>query len=139
MTDLSRFTDQQILAKTIWGEARGGGVAGMQSVASVIVNRAKKPGWWGDDIRSICLKPYQFSCWLSNDPNLPKILAVDEANTQYAIAMEVAEQAINSTLTDTTNGATSYYAESMAEPPKWAVGKTPCAEIAGQLFFNDIA
>lgn len=39
--------------------ARGGELA----VASVIANRAAKPGWWGRDIRSVCLAPAQFSCW----------------------------------------------------------------------------
>ena len=30
-----------VLARTLWGEARGEGTAGMQAVASVILNRVK--------------------------------------------------------------------------------------------------
>ncbi len=136
MSITDQFSDQSILARTIWGENRGGGEEGMTSVANVVINRVAQPGWWGMDIRSVCLKPEQFSCWNANDPNYPLIMAVDEANSTFALAMDIAAQAIGGTLSDITNGATSYYALSMAEPPYWATGKTPCATIQNQLFFS---
>ena len=37
------------LARTIWGEARGEGSAGMQAVANVVMNRAAIGGWWGNN------------------------------------------------------------------------------------------
>jgi hypothetical protein len=37
----------QVLARTAWGENRGGGQVGLQSVINVIMNRAAHPGWWG--------------------------------------------------------------------------------------------
>jgi len=60
-----------ILAKTLWGEARGEGREGLIAVAWVIKNRADNPGWWGKSIELVCLKPYQFSCWNADDPNAP--------------------------------------------------------------------
>lgn len=44
-----------VLARTLWGEARGEGSTGMEAVASVILNRvevAKRRGhyWWGNKI-----------------------------------------------------------------------------------------
>lgn len=59
------------LTKTIWGEARGEGREGMIAVAWVILNRASIGGWWGNSIETVCLKPWQFSCWNANDPNAP--------------------------------------------------------------------
>jgi len=54
------LTDTQIVAMTIWGEARGEGKAGMYAVACVIsqraINRDTTPA-------EICLQRKQFSCW----------------------------------------------------------------------------
>lgn len=112
----------EILARTIWGEARSTGKAGMQHVASVILNRANNPRWWGDDVISVCQKPRQFSCWNEQDPNREKLLAVTEADPEFRTAMFIALQAHQ--LPDLTGGADSYYALSMATPPTWAAKAT---------------
>ena len=141
MEDLSIYTDAQILAATAWGENRGGGGVGMQSVLNVIMNRADHPTWWGDDPRDCCLKPEQFDCWDSDDPNYTKLIALLDGTSQdnnFDNATAMAIQAISGTLTDITNGATYYYAVSMPQKPYWAKGHTPCAVIANQAFFNDI-
>ena len=137
MIDLETATDEDILARTICGEARGEGEQGMQAVANVIMNRTDKPGWWGTTIKDVCLKPYQFSCWNVDDPNRPIILNLDENYSIYNDAMAIAQNASNGSLPDITDGATNYYAKGIPEP-KWAAGKTPCAVIGNQLFFNDI-
>ncbi len=80
MIDLSQIADDGILARTAWGENRGGGIDGMTSVINVIMNRAHKPSWWGKTPREVCLKPWQFDCWNENDSNLPKLLAVTIAD-----------------------------------------------------------
>ena len=41
-----------ILARTIWGEARNQDRVGMEAVASVILHRARNPRWWGTDVVS---------------------------------------------------------------------------------------
>lgn len=134
--ELSKFIDQEILAKTCWGECRGGGYIGMQSVANVINNRSKSGiKWWGHDTRTICLHSYQFSCWLKSDPNRSKLLAVTDKDPSYKEALSIAAEYISGNLVDITNGATSYYAKNMATPPRWAEDNKPVAEIAGQLFF----
>lgn len=61
--------DIDILARTIYGEARGEPWEGKIAVAWVVRNRAERGGWWGDTIREVCLKPWQFSCWNETDPN----------------------------------------------------------------------
>lgn len=138
MSDTDSLSDQQILAMTCWGECRSGGEEGMTSVANVIVNRANNPGWWGTDIRSVCLAPEQFSCWNGNDPNRSQMLALTPESPQFPLALSIADQAIAGTLVDITNSSTYYYAASMPKPPKWAIGKTPAATIAGQIFFNSV-
>jgi len=139
MITISDMDDQEVLARTAWGECRGGGSIGMQSVINVICNRAASPKWWGHDIRSVCLKAAQFSCWLPSDPNRNKLMSVDESDAAYNSALNLAQQAIEGTLPDITNGATYYYSiKGVARTPNWAIGKIPCATIKGQYFFNNI-
>lgn len=141
MIDLDDFSDILILAGTAYGENRGGGTIGMQSVLNVIMNRARKPSWWGDTPRNICLKPKQFDCWMPNDPNYRIVL--DACNDcsydkSFTDATNMSIKALDETLSDITSGATYYFSSSMSSYPYWAKGHIPCAEIAGQLFFNDI-
>lgn len=126
-----------VLARTIWGEARGEGRAGMQAVACAILNRAKDPGWWGRSVAEVCLKPWQFSCWLESDPNRAKLLAVTAQDRQFAQALDLAQAALAGDLADYTFGATHYHMVEIA--PGWASGHTPCAVIGRHAFYNDIA
>ncbi len=125
-----------LLARTIWGEARGETVRGMEAVAAVVMNRVARPGWWGRTVASVCTKAYQFSCWNEGDPNRPKLLAVTEADPVFAIAQRIARRAIAGTLNDPTGGATHYHAAAIL--PRWAAHKTPCARIGRHLFYNDV-
>lgn len=138
MSDTDQFDDLTILARTIWGEARGEGDIGMEAVASVILNRVKSGiTWWGHDIRTVCLKPWQFSCWNDSDPNRVKLLAVTVSDMQFGDALHISAIANDGLLVDSVHSATSYYDARMPEPPKWAEGRTPVVEIGHHLFFVD--
>lgn len=134
MADTDKFSDKEILARTIWGEARGEFERGMEAVACVILNRVKSGvTWWGTDIRSVCLKPWQFSCWNHNDPNRAKLLAVNAENPDYDVALDVAQQAIDGQLVDSTNGAINY--KRIGTPASWANDRLPCAIIGHHEFY----
>jgi N-acetylmuramoyl-L-alanine amidase len=137
MIDMDTASDEDIMARTLCGEARSEGDQGMIAVANVIMNRVAKGGWWGDTVKDVCLKPYQFSCWNENDPNRAVILNLDAGYSIYRDALGIAQQACAGSLTDITNGSTSYYAKGTPEP-KWAFGKDTCAVIGRHLFFNNI-
>ena len=113
-----------IVARTAYGEARGCGVLGLTAVINVICNRAAHPTWWGDNLSSVCLEPYQFSCRNLNDPNRAKLLSVGESDPWFAIARGLATRAVYGTLADLTHGADSYFARSMQTPPAWAARAT---------------
>ena len=127
-------SDIDIMARTIWGEDRGGGALGMEAVAWVIKNRANYPCWWGHDIQSVCKAREQFDCWNNNDPNYPKILAVTASTPSFALAQSVAQGVLDGSIPDPTGGAVNYYAKTISAPA-WAKGKTATADIGGQLFF----
>lgn len=66
--------DLNVLAQTIWGEARQEGTKGMIAVGNVIKNRAEaNKKMFGQGIRGVALKPKQFSCWNEGDPNREKL------------------------------------------------------------------
>jgi spore germination cell wall hydrolase CwlJ-like protein len=66
--------DLNVLAQTIWGEARQEGTKGMIAVGNVIKNRAEaNKKMFGQGIRGVALKPKQFSCWNQGDPNREKL------------------------------------------------------------------
>lgn len=66
--------DLNVLAQTIWGEARQEGTKGMVAVGNVIKNRAEaNKKMFGQGIRGVALKPKQFSCWNEGDPNREKL------------------------------------------------------------------
>ena len=104
--DILRHKEADILARTIWGEARGEGVEGMKAVANVVLNRVKiskdRGGfWWGNDITSVCKKPFQFSCWNKSDPNFKKLQIVDTKDLYFSTALRIARRAVFCGIIDT--------------------------------------
>lgn len=133
--------DIDALARTIYGEARGETVSGMEAVAAVIINRlrfSRRRGryWWGNTVNEICRSPMQFSCWNAGDPNLRVISRVAETDLIFCICKRIARRAVGGLLEDPTRGATHYHTKNVA--PSWARGKIPCAEIGRHFFYNDI-
>jgi len=139
-----------ILARTIYGEARGEGDVGMGAVACVALNRAaiarayvrthQKPHpLFGDGTAaSACKMPWQFSCWNAADLNSQIINDVDDSDPVFAGALHIAADALNGLINDETKNATHYYDRRIATPPSWAEGKSPCAVIGHHIFFNNI-
>ena len=56
------MSDLDILARTIYGEARGEKTVGKKAIACVVLNRYKSGKWFaGKTIAETCQKIYQFS------------------------------------------------------------------------------
>lgn len=133
------MTDEETVARTVWGEARGEPFNGKIAIAWVIRNRAAKGGWWGDTYQTVCLKPWQFSCWNANDPNREKLLAVTDADAMYRDSLEAARLVIAGKVDDPTGGATHYFNPDAVKAPKWAFSATETARIGHHLFFKGVA
>jgi spore germination cell wall hydrolase CwlJ-like protein len=131
-----KLEDIDILARTIYGEARGENQEGRIAVANVIINRANHGGWWGDSIKKTCLKPYQFSCWNAKDPNREKLLKVTIDDEDFRDCLEIAALAVNGDLMDNTKNATHYHTTATA--PKWAETGTRVATIGNHIFYNNV-
>lgn len=137
--DYHRNLEADVLARTLWGEARGEGTEGMKAVASTILNRVKvaqEKGkyWWGNNIIQVCQKPYQFSCWNRSDPNFKKLLSIDEKDLYFATAMRIARRAVIGQLEDMTEGATHYHAAGIE--PYWARNERPVTVLGNHIFYK---
>jgi spore germination cell wall hydrolase CwlJ-like protein len=129
-------THVDILARTLYGEARSQPLDGIKAVACVVMNRARRGGWWGASPQAVCLAPKQFSCWNDDDPNKAIITAVASGNLIFDVCIDVAERAVLDMLHDATKGACHYHTKGVH--PQWSMGKTPSATIGDHLFFNDV-
>jgi N-acetylmuramoyl-L-alanine amidase len=141
MTEVSA-RDREILARTLWGEARGEGLAGQLAVAWTIRNRVfdgKQKSWWGEGYAGVCLKPWQFSCWNQNDPNYAYLSGAKPIpKGQFKQAMEAANAVIDGTVDDMTGGATHYYATSMPKPPAWIKGAKLTLAMGHHKFYSEV-
>jgi spore germination cell wall hydrolase CwlJ-like protein len=134
--------DRDILARTLWGEARGESLAGQIAVAWAIRNRVfdgKDRSWWGEGYAGVCQKPYQFSCWNKNDPNYAYLSGAKPIPfREFAQAQIAADQVIAGTAPDPTGGATHYYATTMPKPPTWTKGGKQTLQLGHHVFFKDV-
>ena len=140
------MSDLDIFARTLYGEARGEGLEGIEAIACVIMNRYYAKKWFtgyiydkGKKIPSIaqtCLKKSQFSCWNKNDINLPLIKKVTAKDKIFQDCLLIAQKAISGELCDFTNNAMYYHTRAIK--PYWAKKKTPCYEVKNHRFYNDI-
>ena len=126
--------DVEILAKTIYGEARGEGLSGMEAVANVVMNRLRKKCWWGRTISEVCLKPKQFSCWNTGDPNAILLTRDLTADSLFQVCCRIAKRAMKGLLPDITKGSTHYHALSVN--PAWANKLVPNIQIGRHLFYT---
>lgn len=121
------LSDLELLARCIWGEARGEPVEGKVAVAAVIKNRIKGVARYGVTLKSVILKPWQFSCFLPKDPNFDLIRTGIPGKT-FNHCKFVAGLSLKGLLVDNTRGATHYHVADMEHPPNWSKSK--------QMFFK---
>jgi N-acetylmuramoyl-L-alanine amidase len=130
--------DVDVLARTLYGENRSGGVPGMQSVAWVVVNRARAPGsQWPATVSGVCKQRQQFSCWNPTDANAALCSAINESDVSYLLALYAATSVLSGQVPDMTLGATHYHAASMKVLPFWAGKLHRTVQFAGHIFYSE--
>ena len=130
-TDLSQ---QDLLALCVWRESDDQPYDCMRGVAHVVVNRVAHPGWWGVDVRSIVLKPWQFSSFNHDDPGERRW--PEDDNQQWLEAQTAARLAIGGD-DDPTLGASSYYDVSI-QPPSWTASMVFTMQLGKIRFYRSV-
>jgi N-acetylmuramoyl-L-alanine amidase len=141
----AQAADVNVLARTIWGEARGEGIIGMTAVASVIMNRVGidiwgdgKPDWWGEGIEGVCRAKWQFSCWNEGDPNRVLLEGLTSQDAMFREALTIARLAIEGVTADLTQAATHYKVSTWPWPRSWGPERIPHMVIGKHSFYKDM-
>jgi hypothetical protein len=110
------ISDRELLARTLQAEAGNQGASGMLAAGSVIMNRARTPGY-GDGLRGVIMRPGQFSAWNSVTGYAGGEQGQDMARmTPSGDAYTAADTLIGGQYNDPTGGATHYYNPSISQP-----------------------
>ncbi len=129
--------DQEIMARTAMGEARGEGPEGMVAVMWCGLNRFNSKKWFSAlTIAGAFLKRLQFDCWTSEDVNYAYIINISDDIGMFRNALQWAGQVISGMIPDPTGSATHYYDDSIAAP-EWTKGATMTVKIGRLIFWKD--
>jgi spore germination cell wall hydrolase CwlJ-like protein len=137
-----KINDQvDIMARTMWGEARNEGYKGMQAVANVIMNRVASKRW-PDTPKAVALQRLQFSAWNSNDPNRALMEKVTTQDSRFKMAVDIAYKAYTGQIRDVTNGADHYLNVAVTRQirggtlPSWVDFNKKTADIGRHTFLR---
>lgn len=115
---LAEMPDEELLARLVWGEARGESIEGKLAVAHVVLNRVKSGRYGGKGgVKGVALKPWQFSCFNASDPNLGLVVEAGGGRDApvFLECLAVARLALGELTIDPTggkeegSGATHYF------------------------------
>lgn len=148
-TLVEQANEGQRVAACLYGEARSEPIQGLVAVANVIRNRIRRPERFGASPSAVVLAPWQFSMWhpTGGEGNYKRVLQLMQqfvAGTQITDlgareCVGIAQLMLGDYLRDQTKGAVHYHALKQQPRPAWAMGHTPCVQISGHLFYNDVA
>lgn len=134
---LEQLNDTELLALCVWREARGEhSQAAKLAVAASIMNRVHGPKWWGNSIRTVILKPWQYSSFNHNDPNAGKWPVA--GHEHWEECLRIATDLLAGLLKDNTMGAVSYFDRTLDDcPPRWAAKMYHTCDIEDFHFYAE--
>lgn len=134
MMDVSR----DIAKMTVFMEASGEGACGLEAVSWCIVNRHRaEKSFSGKTLAECCLRPLQFSCWNTLDPNRVRVSRMVGDEEIFQDIDGYLSDALNNQGDDPTDGAT-HYIDSSISPPGWASAATKTATIGRLTFYKNV-
>ena len=117
--------ERDYLIKTIAFEAPDEFDEGKAAVAHVILNR-KRNGRWGDNIKDVVTRPWQFEPWMTRRKEMEKLSPHDP---RYQNAARIADAVLTGQMPDPTAGATHFLNPTVVRQrrdgslPSWARGE----------------
>lgn len=139
--------ENKILSICLYGESRGESWPGIIACMNVIRNRVSKYSSFSDpaitpygNYMAVIMKKYQFSCFLSADPNRLKLehIATDfnsYRDTDTILGKIYFMCTIKEHIMDNTSGATHYFTDGIT-PPSWSQQMTQTIKIGHHMFFK---
>ena len=117
--------ERDYLIRTIAFEAADEADEGKAAVAHVILNR-KRSGRWGDNIKDVVTRPWQFEPWMTRRTEMERLSPDDP---RYEDAARIADAVLNGRTPDPTAGATHFLNPTVVRQrrggslPSWAQGE----------------
>ena len=128
------WSEIDLLAGVIVGEASGEPSDGQVAVGLVIRTRVQHPRWWGRNWREVVLCKSQFSCWA--DHNAYRIVQARGARSPaWAKAWFIARDIYLGVTQDYLDRATHYHAHDIS--PQWAAKMIRLDRIGDHVFYRD--
>jgi N-acetylmuramoyl-L-alanine amidase len=148
---ITNLSPAQVVALTAYGEARSEPPRGRVGVVNTIANRlAAQRDAYGLDLKAVCLKRWQYSCWMPEGgrANYESLLITARhlLKAERSIGpilqhcLDLGAQLVAGTLEDVVKGATHYVNPDAMKPrgrlPAWAIGLTPTVIIGSHWFYK---
>jgi cell wall hydrolase len=117
--------ERDYLIRTMVFEASGEPEEGKAAVAHVILNR-KRLGKWGDNIKDVVTRPWQFEPWMTRRG---EIESLSKDDPRYRRAARIADDVLSGQEPDPTAGATHFLNPTIVRQrrggslPPWARGE----------------
>lgn len=141
--DFNQLEPAQLMALTIYAEARGEPREGKIAVGSVILERVDHRNWDGTTIKEVCLWPVQFSCYLSGDPQRVKLVKIaknfnDELqhNEKLRECYDIACQMICGTIKRNVDATEYINPKAVSILPEWYFKLEKVVVIGNHEFFR---
>jgi len=132
---MQKCADLTFLALTTWREASSESYQAKLALSYSIIERVKKPTWWGHDVQSVVFKKWQYSSMTApGDSNLVRWPQVTDPSWHDSLV--AASSALSGSEPNPAPNADSYYDISI-KPPIWATPKNFIAAI-GKLRFHEV-
>lgn len=132
---LQHSSNVVMLALVIWREARGEPEEARIGVAHVVLNRVRRPGWWGATMLEVLTKPWQFSS-LTDPKDRQLTKWPKESDPSWMQCLRIARRAILGASTNPIGDADHYHDTSIEQPAAWGTGAKLRCQLGRLKFYR---
>ena len=128
------YSEEQVIASTLYFEARGENMQGKKAVASIIYNRSQEKRWKKLGMKGVCLQKMQFSCF-NNGFKMPKPTKYADKKA-WVECQKIAKEMVNKTFKPIHNAnhyvTVKFYKK--AKPTHWCKKMTSTVVFDNHIF-----